>query len=422
MNKSLAHRAVLCATVAALLATTACQGSAPGEKDGSGSGSKGPITFVGAKDRTGTVGRIVDGWNADHPDEKVTFVEYSSAESDTARGQLVQNFQARSDRFDVITTNNVWVSEFAARKWIRPLAEDAFPLDGMVAAPLATGKYQGKLYAVPWYTDAGLLYYRKDLVRKPPRTFAELKSMCAVAERERMDCYAGQYAQYDGLTVNVQEAIVAAGGAVLDDDGQPTVDTDEARAGLQLLADGFEQGWIPKKAITYHEEEVRQSFQRGRLLFMRNWPYAYQLGNQKDSAVAGKFGVAPLPGIDGPGRSALGGWNLSVSAFSAHPETASSFIAYLAGEAQQRALIEGMSLSPVHADLYEDASLTKKYPYLPALKASLENAVPLPKSPAWSAMSLAIQKNCYPVLQGKRAAGDATVGMQKDLVEAVEDE
>ncbi|TDD64414.1 ABC transporter substrate-binding protein [Jiangella aurantiaca] len=414
-------KSLLC--VAALLALAGCSGSTPADNAGASGGEegRGPIAVASRPDPGGVFQTLADRWNESHPGEPVELIEQPQS-SDDARAQLVQNLQARSTEFDLILANNVWISEFAARGWIAELPADELPADGLLEAPLATAEYDGALYAVPLFTDAGLLYYRTDLVPEPPSTFAELIGYCDIAAAQGMGCYAGQYAKTDGLTVNAQEAINAAGGDVLDESGAPDVGTAEAAAGLQLLRDGFDQGWIPREAITYTEEEGRTAFQQGRLLFLRNWPYMHNLASAEGdgNVVAGKFDVAPLPGIDGPGASALGGWNLAVSSYSEHPETARDFALWLLEPEQQRTLVTDGGLSPVLAELYDDPELVAQYPYLPTLKDALANARPLPKSPVWSAISLAVQDSVYAVLQGELDPADAVEQLQAALTDAIE--
>ncbi|TDE11430.1 ABC transporter substrate-binding protein [Jiangella asiatica] len=413
-------------TAAGLAALTSCAGSTPGDGAGDGSGDseagdRGPITVASRPDTTGVFQHLADRWNEENPTEQVELIEQPQS-SDETRAQIVQNMQARSSEFDLIMTNNVWVSEFAARDWIEEIPEESLPDAELLEAPLDTARYEDTLYALPLYTDAGLLYYRSDLVPEPPGTFGELMEYCDIAEAEDMGCYAGQFAKYDGLTVNVQEAINAAGGDILDDSGAPAVDTPEAAAGLQLLQDAFEEGWISREAITYAEEEGRTAFQQGRLLFLRNWPYMHKLASTAGdgNVVAGKFDVAPLPGIDGPGTSALGGWNMAVSTYGEHKDTARDFAVWLLEPEAQRSLLADGSLSPVVAELYDDPELVEQFPYLPALKEALANARPLPKSPAWSAISLAVQDASYAVLQGETDPADAVRDLQAALIDAIE--
>src|SRR5690606_34115150 len=159
---------------------------------------------------------------------------------------------------------------------------------------------------------------------------------------------------YEGLTVNAAEAVYSAGGTILGDEGERvTVNSRAAREGIGFLARGVREGWIPEAALAYKEEESKQAFQNGRLLFLRNWPYAYVAASAPESKVAGKVGAVPLPGADGPGTSVLGGSNLAVSSQARHPDSAARLIAYLTSERVQRQVLTRGALPPVRADLYD---------------------------------------------------------------------
>lgn len=412
-------------TIAASLAALAviasgCSGSTPGSSGKSGSDNgRGPITFATGKDTTGKLQGLLDEWNKAHPSEKVTMVELSE-KADDQRNAMVQNFQAKSSRYDVVNSDVVWVAEFAARGWIAPLDGD-IDTSGMLPATVATATYNNKLYAAPFTSDGGLLYYRKDLVPTPPKTWAELKSDCAVAKQNKMGCYAGQFAQYEGLTVNVSEAINSAGGAIVKNSGKDvTVDSAAAKQGLDFLVNGFKQGYIPKEAITYQEEDGRRAFQQGHLLFLRNWPYMYNLAKTpgKDSIVQDKFAVAPLPGPNGPGSSTLGGHNLALSSFSKHKKSAIDWMKFMESADIQRKLLTELSEAPVVASLYDDPQLQQQVPYLATLKQSILKAQTRPVTAAYPEVTLAIEKNAYAALQGKKSVDDALKDMAADIKRA----
>ena len=380
---------------------------------------RGPITFATGKDTTGQLQKLLDQWNTAHPSEKVTMVELSES-ADDQRNAMVQNFQAKSSRFDVVNADVVWTAEFAARGWIAPL-DGKVDTSALLPATVATATYNGKLYAAPYASDGGMLYYRKDLVPTPPKTWDELKADCAVAKQNNMGCYAGQFAQYEGLTVNVSEAINSAGGDIVKNSGKDvTVDSAEAKKGLQFLVDGFQQGYIPKEAITYQEEEGRRAFQQGHLLFLRNWPYVYNLAKApgKDSVVQDKFAVAPLPGPNGPGSSTLGGHNLALSSFSKHQQSAIDWMKFMESTDIQRQLLTELSNAPVVASLYDDPQLQQQVPYLATLKASILNAKTRPVTPVYNEVTLAIEKNSYEALQGKKSVDDALKDMAADIKRA----
>ncbi|MPY77913.1 MAG: extracellular solute-binding protein [Actinophytocola sp.] len=386
---------------------------------------RGPITFVSGKDFTGKMPTVIKEWNNAHPDQKVTFVELPE-QADQQRQQYIQNAETQSDAYGVISVDVVWTSEFAAHRWIEPLPEGEFETDKMLDPVVEAAKYRGQLYGVPNYTDAGLLYYRTDLLKKagfdePPQTWDEMRQQCEeilkVPEAKDMSCYAGQFEKYEGLTVNVAESIQSAGGSIVGEDGKPALDTPEAKEGFSTLVEGFKSGMIPKEAITYQEETGRQAFQKGDLVFHRQWPYQYALANADDgsSEVAGKFDVAPLPGIDGQGSSSLGGWNLAVSSFAKNKATALDFIKFMTSERKQRWSLDETTRAPAYASLYEDKEMVKKYPYLPELKESILTAEPRPRVVRYGDTTAAIQDEAYAALSGEKSAEEALSSLQSRL-------
>ena len=405
------------ATVAVVVLLAGCGGGGSSSGGGSDEGltARGPITYVQGKDNTNTIRPLLAKWNAAHPDEKVTFKEQSD-EADAQHDDLVQHFQAKDANYDVASVDVVWTAEFAAKGWLQPL-KDSFALDTskLLPATVKSATYNKTLYVAPVTSDGGMLYYRKDLVPTPPKTWDEMISMCSIAEKNKMDCYAGQFAKYEGLTVNAAEAINTDGGVIVGEDGKtPAVNSPEAAKGLSRLADAYKNGEIPRQAITYTEEEGRASFQAGKLLFLRQWPYVFSLATTDGSSkVKGKFAVAPLPGDSGkPGASSLGGHNAAISAYSAHKATAFDFLKFLETEESQRWFVTQGSNAPALASLYDDPALVKKYPYLPVLKTSILNAVPRPVSPFYPAVTKAVQDNAYAAIKGDKDVQQALTDMQ----------
>ncbi|MBM7773462.1 multiple sugar transport system substrate-binding protein [Actinokineospora baliensis] len=382
----------------------------------------GPITLVTGKDTSGNLQNQVDEWNSAHPDQKVTVIELPE-DADAQRQQMVQNAQTKSDAYGVLNLDVVWTAEFAANQWVVPLPENDFPLGELLPATVETGKYFKKLYAVPITSDGGLLYYRKDLLDaaglQAPTTWSQLAEACAkvLPSAPGVSCYAGQFEKYEGLTVNFSEAVNSAGGSVVGEDGKPTLDTEAARKGLQFLVDGVKSGLIPQKARTFKEEEGRRAFQAGELLFHRQWPYQYAKASATDgsSAVAGKFAVAPLPGLDSPGASSLGGHNYAVSAFTKNKKTAVDFIKYSASEQQQRKNLEKTSQAPTWSALYDEADLVAKFPYLTQLKKSIEGAKKRPGVVKYQEVSRAIQEAAYGAMSGDAPVDEALKSLQGKL-------
>ncbi|MFD1151253.1 ABC transporter substrate-binding protein [Saccharothrix hoggarensis] len=370
--------------------------------------------------------KLVDEWNASHANEQVRIIELPES-ADAQRQQMVQNAQVKSDAYTILNLDVVWTAEFAANRWVAELPADQFPLDKFLAPAVKTAQYRDKLYAAPVYSDGGMLYYRKDLLdavgAQPPKTWAEVISSCQAvrASQPQIGCYAGQFEKYEGLTVNFDEAVHSAGGEVVDASGKPVVDSPEAKAGLDALVQGFQQGIIPAKAITYKEEEGRRAFQAGELLYHRQWPYQWNLASKTDgsSQVAGKFAVAPLPGLNGPGSSTLGGHNFAISAFGKNKATALDFIKFFTSEAAQRSNLLATSQAPTLSSLYEDAELIKQFPYLPTLKESILSAKPRPQAVQYGDVTTAIQEAAYAALTGTKTSDVALKDLQAKLQELI---
>lgn len=417
------------AVVSVALLLAACgndSGTSTGGGGGGGGGldGRGEITLVTGKDTSGNMQKLIDKWNTDHPNEKARIIELPES-ADSQRQQMVQNAQVKSDAFSVLNLDVVWTGEFAANRWVQELPADQFDLDKFLAPAVSTAKYRNKLYAVPTFSDGGLLYYRKDLLDaaglKPPTTWAELTAACqkVQASTPGIGCYSGQFEKYEGLTVNFSEAVNSAGGVVVDDQGKPNVNTQQAKAGVNTLVEGFKSGVIPQKAITYKEEEGRRAFQAGELIFHRQWPYQWTLANKTDgsSQVAGKFDVAPLPGLNGPGASTLGGHNYAISSFAKNKATALDFIKYYTSEESERSNLLATSQAPTRSALYDDPALTSQFPYLPTLKQSILTAKQRPAVAKYGDVTSAIQEAAYAALTGSKSTDAALSDLQSKLEE-----
>ncbi|MFG2193915.1 ABC transporter substrate-binding protein [Streptomyces sp. NPDC048639] len=416
------------AAAIAATAIAAC-GSSPEGPDSAGASTgdftgRGPITLATGKDNTGTLDKALDEWNRRHPKERVRAIQFSDS-PDEQRQRMIQNAELKSSEFTVLNLDVVWTSEFAANRWVLPLPRKAVDTSDDLKPTVDGASYRGQLYAAPWSSDGALLYYRKDLLKKagvkPPTTWNEMTEACKkvreLPEGRGMSCYAGQFDKYEGLTVNFSEMIDSAGGTVVDGKGRPSVDSPAAEKGLSFFADAFDSGLISKKAITYKEEEGRQAFQKGKLVFHRQWPYQWSMASKKDgsSAVAGKFGVAPLPGLKGPGISSLGGHNLAISSSAKNRATALDFVAFMTSKPIQRKNLLLSSNAPTVASLYDDKKLIEKYPYLPVLKQSLLHANPRPQVVRYGDTTAAIQEAAYGALRGQVTPKKALTDLQRKL-------
>jgi multiple sugar transport system substrate-binding protein len=411
---------------AGLLLTAGC--ASGGSPEPPSTNGIGPITFAIGKDNSGWLQGVITGWNKHHSNQKVTLLLLPEASNDQL-AQLVANLQAKSAEYDVIDMDVIWTAEFAANGWIIPLPEGQFPLGQFLKPAVDTAMYQGRLYAVPDYSNADLLYYRKDILAKagkqPPKTWAQLQQLAeTVAPRYGLSGYAGTFAPYEGLTVNFAAAVQSAGGSILSPEGtKVTVDSTKSLQGLQFLVNGFQQGWIPKATLSYEEESAQDAFASGRFLFLDNWPdvYAALSAAGPQNKVYGKFGVAALPGPAGPGSGSLGGANLAISAYSQHQRTALDFIKYMTDLANERQMLEQGSFPPVWTQLYTDKSLIKSYPYLPVLEEAINTAQPRPSIANYDQASLAISSAVYEALTHKKKPEQALAEMAGQLAQIIRD-
>ena len=415
--------------VAGLLLTAGCTS---GDASSSGSAPStdgiGPITFAIGKDNSGWLQGVITGWNQQNPSQQVTLLLLPEASNDQL-AQLVANLQAKSDEYDVIDMDVIWTAEFASNGWIIPLPQSQFPLGDFLKPAVDTAMYQGRLYAVPDYSNADLLYYRKDILAKagkqPPKTWAQLQQLAeTVAPKYGLYGYAGTFAPYEGLTVNFAEAVQSAGGSILSPEGtKVTVDSAEALRGLEFLVNGFQQGWIPKVTLTYEEESAQNAFEAGKFLFLDNWPdvYAALSTPGPQNKVYGKFGIAALPGLDGTGSSSLGGANLAISAYSQHQRTALNFIKYMTDLANERQMLEQGSFPPVWTQLYTDKSLISSYHYLPVLEQAINSAQPRPAITNYDQASLAISSTVYEALTQQKKPQQALTELAGQLTQIIRD-
>jgi multiple sugar transport system substrate-binding protein len=418
------------ASMGALFVAAACGGGGGGAPEGGASSppaadftKQGDIEYWQGKDTSGNVPKLVKAFNDSHPNGKVTLHELPD-EADQQRQQMIQNAQIKNPKMAVLSVDVVWTAEFAAKGYIEALPPDT-STEGLVKPAVDAATYFNKLYGLPFTTDGGLLYYRKDLLDKyqlqPPTSFDEMKAACdkitAGEKDSKLACFAGQYNKYEGLTVNFDEAVNGAGGHILNAEGKPDVATPQATQGLQTLTDWFKDGHIPKAAITWTEEEGRQSFQNGELIFHRNWGYVYNLANKTDgsSKVAGKFDVAPLPGITGPGVSSLGGHTFAIAKFAENKGTAIDFVKFMNSTETQKSNTLATSQSPTVEALYSDPDVLKKLPFMDIQLKSVQTAVPRPKAVEYGDVTLAIQDAAYGALQGQTEPEAALQALQAKL-------
>jgi multiple sugar transport system substrate-binding protein len=393
-------------------------GGAPTQATGASKGVKAAPTLAASQDATGTVtyclGKDTAGNNTAAVKEfnakfkaqglSAKLLEFPTS-ADEQRNQFVQRQQSKSGECDVFLSDVIWTAEFAQQKWLLDMSDYVNQRkDEFIPSTLETIRYENTYYGVPQATDSAFIYYRDDKVDSVPQTWQELYTQ---AKANGGIVYQG--AAYEGLTCDYLELAFAAGGKVLSDDGKKSlIDSPENLKALQFMVDGVKSGAAPKAVTTYMEEESRRAFESGKYAFMRNWPYAYALGNQTGSKSKGKFKVAPFPAFEGGGKAGiLGGHNLVISAYSQNPKGAVELIDYLTSAAVEKTYAAKYSIAPVLNATYDDADVQKALPFAQELRQAITQAHSRPVSPVYPQISQAIYKNVNQALSGQKTPADA---------------
>ncbi|WP_082351641.1 ABC transporter substrate-binding protein [Cypionkella psychrotolerans] len=386
---------------------------------------------------SGSVGKAVENFKTlvkpweDATGNTVTMVPMPASTSDQF-GQYRLWLAAGATDIDVYQTDVIWAPQLADHfvdlsEAAKDLAPTHFP------SIIESQTVAGKLVALPIFTDAPALYYRKDLLEKygvaVPKTWDELTAAATkIQEGERAAGkgdfwgYVWQGNAYEGLTCDALEWVKSfGGGQIVEADGTISINNEKAVKALETA-----KGWVgtisPEGVLAYGEEESRGVWQTGNAAFMRNWPYAYTLGNGDDSAVKGLFDVTTLPvGAEGDTSAAtLGGWNVAVSKYSKHQDVAISLALYLAGPEAQKARAISESALPTIVALYDDADIAAAQPIIPQWKAVFLNAVPRPSAPTlgkYNEVSSKFWSAVHETLSGNGSAADNLAGLEADLTD-----
>ena len=422
--------------IAAVLAMAAC-GDKTAEKpaDKAAAGATASAGGVEVTISCGSVGPDHDTCqkNVDEWAKKTgnTVKLYSDPKDSSEKLALLrQQFGAGASDIDVVMVDVVWPGMLKGHLLDLTAAANGQEKDSFPAI-VANNTIDGKLLAMPWFTDAGLLYYRKDLLEKykeaVPTTWEELAATAKkVQDGERaagvkeMQGFVFQAKASETLTCDALEWVASYnGGTIVDNTGKVTINNPQAAKALDMAA-----SWVgtiaPQGVLNYAEEEARGVFQNGNAVFMRNWPYAWSGAQAADSKIKDKVGVSPLPkgGADGKSAATIGGWQLAVSKYSKHPKEATDLVMYLTSkEVQKSRAIDG-AYNPTIPALYADADILKKNPFFGDLLKVFEASVARPSTPTgmkYNEVSNAFWNASSSVLSGKAKGAEAVAKLEQEL-------
>lgn len=367
--------------------------------------------------------RQLDRFMRVHPDIEVRLHRVS--DDATQRHQLfVQWLNARAGDPDVLELDVVWTSEFAAAGWLLPLDDASIDTAAFFPGTMQACRWAGKLYALPWYADVGLLYRRTDLVPREPNSLDELTQFAQRARDRVPFGIAWMGARYEGLVTVFVEYLGGFGGQIMDDSMNIRVDRPEAVRALTFMRDQIARWKIaPNDVLTWHEEETRYAFQNGRAAFMRNWPYAYSaMADTAQSRVAGKYAVSPMPAAPGGHpTAALGGAQLAINRWTEHPEAALALVAFITAPEQQLDRAVAIGEFPTRRALYDDPALRAALA-IPAddARRAVESATPRPVTPLYTQLSEILQIELHRALAGQVTPQAALAAAAQKMNAAIE--
>jgi multiple sugar transport system substrate-binding protein len=317
--------------------------------------------------------------------------------ADQQRELLVRRLAAEDTDIDLMGLDVIWTAEFAEAGWLKPWEGERRRVaeEGKLEGPLETVSYQDRIWAIPFTSNTQLLWYRKDRVEAPPEDFTWDEMIDQAAENGK--AIEVQAAQYEGLTVWINSLIAGAGGQLVNEEGEAQVDESAARA-AEIERKLATSAAAPPGMSTNREDQARIGFEEDRSDYQVNYTFIYPSAAEVGEDFQKKIGWARYPRTDKdtPSRPPLGGINIGVSEFTRNPDLAFEAAECLASGDHQAIAAEKGGLPPTTESVYEDERVTKAFPFADELRESIDNAAPRPVTPAYSDISLAIQKSFHP--------------------------
>lgn len=359
---------------------------------------------------------FVEEFEQKNPDIRINLVE-GPFDSNLIENLYTSAFLLGDSPYDIINMDIVWVPKFAAAGWVMDLSDkiSSEQLSNFISGNVEGGRYNGKLYRIPHASDAGMLYYRKDILEQagvaPPETFEEMVNISQKLQKQGKATwgYLWQGKQYEGVSAMFVEILEGFGGFWANPQTfEIGLDRPEAIKAVEFLKSTIASGISPPGVTTYGEEETRLLFQSGQTIFLRNWPYVWRLANVEGSKIKGKIAIKPMLHAAGQkGGSCLGGWGWGISKTSRHPEAAWRAIQYLTSEETQRKFILQTGFVPSYKSLFTDREIVALYPHYPDLLKVVEQSALRPPLAQYAQASDILQRYLSAAFTGRMTSEKA---------------
>ncbi|AFY66694.1 ABC transporter substrate-binding protein [Geitlerinema sp. PCC 7407] len=352
---------------------------------------------------------LIEDFEAENPNIRISIIEGPNA-TDAISDLYTSSFLLGDSPYDLVYMDIVWVPKYAAAGWLLPLSDRVTDedLNDYLEADLEGGRYDGELYRIPFRTDAGMLYYRRDLLEEagfePPETFDDLMRISKALQNagEATWGFVWQGNQYEGLVADYVEILEGYGGFWIDPDTREIgLDQPAAIASVEFLLSTIREGISPPGVTTYQEEETLRLFQNGSTVFLRNWPYVWPEVNREDSPIAGKVALKAMVHAPGENSGACkGGWGFGIAKSSRHPDEAWKVVEFFSRAESQKQFVLENGYVPSRKSLFRDADILAKYSYYDELIDVVEQSVLRPPIGQYDQASDILQRYLSSALTG----------------------
>lgn len=359
---------------------------------------------------------MVEAFQKENPNIRIELVEGPNA-TNLVEDLYTSAFLLGDSPYDLINMDVIWTPKFAAAGWLTELDDrvSQAELAQFSEVDIAGSRYDGKLYRLPMRSDAGVLYYRKDLLEQaglqPPETFEDLIN--ASKKLQESDAvpwgFVWQGRQYEGLVTGFVEVLKGYGGFWVNPDSEEVgLDRPESIEAVKFMRSTVTEGISPPGVTTYQEEDTRRFFQSGQAAFLRSWPYVWSLANKEDSEIRGKVGIKPM--VHAPGKESgacLGGWGLGISKSSRHPDEAWQVVQYFTGGDSLREFIRNEGYTPSRKELFNDPEIVSQYSHFPQMEEIVNTAVLRPPIAQYAQASDILQRYLSAALTNRMSSEEA---------------